>query len=76
MHPYYLRKCYTFDSHSRDSKGNMTQNGTSVLMEFNNPKSIRYYIYSTYSSTFFQALYIKTTVEKFNITIDLISKTV
>ena len=76
MHPYYLRKCYTFDSHGRGSKGNMTQNGISVLMEFNNPKSIRYYIYRTYNSTFFQALYIKTTVEKFNITIDLISKTV
>ena len=54
----------------------MTQNDTSVQIESDTVKSIIYYFYSTYNSTLFQVLYTKTTVEKIDITTDLISKSV
>ena len=72
--PDPLEKFYVFDSYSRDTKENMTQHGTFVLMKFDTLKSIRYYIYITCNSTPFQVLYTETTVQKFDITKHLISK--
>ena len=55
---------YAFDSHSRDSEGNIVPDGSSILIKFSSIKSFWDYIVLTYGSSSCQLVYIKTIPEE------------
>ena len=55
---------YAFDSHSRDSEGNIVPDGSSILIKFSSIKSFWDYIVLTYGSSSCQLVYIKTILEE------------
>ena len=63
---YQKEKIFVFDSHSRDSCGNIVSNGTSTLMQFLSLQQVRCYIQQTYKTNFFQVLYVKISFQNFD----------
>ena len=55
---------YAFDSHSRDSEGNIVPDGSSILIKFSSIKSFWDYIVLTYGLSSCQLVYIKTIPEE------------
>ena len=55
---------YAFDSHSRDSEGNIDVDGSSILMKFLSIKNFWEYIVSTYGSKSCQLVYIKAVLQE------------